>query len=77
MITLKNDFHNTEVRLNPKGGTLSASQIRRSEKVLCGIDGCTCGDAGGMRGQQDYEVEFDMSWDGKMSAIVSPVGENN
>lgn len=52
-ITLKNDFHNTEINLVVKDGKLSPAQVKRSRKALCGIAGCTCGDELGTRGQQD------------------------
>lgn len=51
MITLTNDFHNTEIRLNDRCGLLSAAQVNRSKKALC-IEGCTCSDSLGTRGPQ-------------------------
>ncbi|MCP5415267.1 MAG: hypothetical protein H6961_11755 [Chromatiaceae bacterium] len=54
MITLKNDFHNTEVRLQADiGDELTPAQIRRAKQALCGIDGCTCSGDAGERGQQE------------------------
>ena len=52
-ITLKNDFHNTEITLIAKNGMLSTGQVKKSKKTLCGIAGCTCGDELGTRGNQD------------------------
>ena len=45
MITLSNDFHNTQatLRVIPEGDLLSPSQQRRAEKALCGMADCTCG----------------------------------
>ncbi len=62
MITLKNNFHDTEVRINPKDGELSAHQVKRARKVLCGIDSCTCGNEAGMRGHNNPAVEFNQDW---------------
>lgn len=59
---LKNDFHNTEVNLNVKNWNLSANQIKRARKILCGIDGCTCGNVAGMRGSDNPDIEFDTDW---------------
>lgn len=63
MITLKNDFHNTEVRLNPRNENLSAWQIKKAYKTLCGMDDCTCSDDMGMRGHDNPEVELNVDWD--------------
>ena len=58
MITLRNDFHNTEVRLRAKrGDRLTPSQIRRAWETLCGIPGCTCGGPLGERGPQEVVVQ--------------------
>jgi hypothetical protein len=58
-LILKNDFHNTSVRLDvrPKHGYLRLSeyQIKRAKKALCGVLGCTCSNTVGMRGPNDYE----------------------
>jgi hypothetical protein len=52
-ITLKNDFHNTQIGLKSRHGhRLSPSQVAKARKVLCGIDGCTCGGHCGERGPQ-------------------------
>lgn len=55
-VTLRNDFHKTEVTLKMKGLFPTPSQVKRSRKVLCGVTGCTCGDIMGMRGDQDAIV---------------------
>ena len=60
--TLRNDFHNTSVNVRCQGIqytpyeieiTLSESQKKRTKKALCGVQGCTCSDETGMRGEQD------------------------
>jgi|CXWL01.1.fsa_nt_gi hypothetical protein len=51
MITLTNDFHNTQITLKDKAGALSASQVRKAKKALC-VEGCTCSDFAGTRGRQ-------------------------
>ena len=58
LITLRNDFHNTEavVRVPDWPAVLSKSQEYRLEKKLCGVKGCCCG---GIRGKQDVEVTYD------------------
>ena len=65
-ITLRNDFHNTSVTLKMKSGFPSIYQIERSQKTLCGIAGCTCGDVIGMRGKQDVEIIGQDYLDGKL-----------
>lgn len=54
MITIRNDFHGTEVRLRADiGGTLTTAQVRRAKARLCGIENCTCSGDAGERGEQD------------------------
>jgi hypothetical protein len=51
-VTLRNDFHNTEINVNvtdPKG-YLSVAQTRRVKDALCGITDCCCGDVRGPQG---------------------------
>lgn len=60
-ITLSNDYHNTSVTLRVRNNTLSPAQIRYARGVLCGISDCTCGNALGMRGPQEWDVEY--NWD--------------
>lgn len=59
MITITNNFHNTSYRLRATiGAELSAAQIRRSRKALCGMHDCTCGGPLGERGKQDgFRIE--------------------
>jgi hypothetical protein len=57
-ITLRNDFHNSEVTLRAVAGQeLSLLQVLRARRILCGIKGCTCGGNLGERGQQAVEVD--------------------
>ena len=70
-ITLTNDFHNTEVALNVKNNLISAGQIRRANKELCGIDGCTCSDDLGTRGPQDVDFEVCQDQNGKLYARIA------
>lgn len=51
MITLTNDFHNTEIKFRDRCGSLSKDQVRKAKKALC-VEGCTCSDAAGTRGPQ-------------------------
>lgn len=60
-IRLFNDFHNTEVSIMVSPGKpLSAYQIRKIRRTLCGMDDCCCGNDLDMRGPQ--MVEFDMQF---------------
>ena len=53
MITIRNDFHNTAVRVRANvGDVLTISQVKRCRKTLCSIDGCTCGGVLSERGPQ-------------------------
>ena len=75
LVTLRNDFHNTEVRLRAKvrfmflGGAqfveLSKPQTLRARRKLCPVKGCQCvqGPAG-HRGLQSHN--------GKPLAIATP-----
>ena len=63
-ITLRNEFHNTEVGLlvdrdayHQGGADLSRSQILRARRELCGVQGCQCGDELGCRGAQQVWYE--------------------
>ena len=65
-ITLSNEFHGTKINMVAKlanGGNayLTKSQVARARRALCGINGCTCGDAAGCRPQM---VEDSGSFDG-------------
>lgn len=54
LVTLKNDFHNTEVtvRVLRRSTHLTKYQMRRVNNALCGMADCCCG---GIRGPQDVE----------------------
>ncbi len=53
-IELINDFHNSAVRLRVRGipCELSAGQVRRAKRTLCGVGGCLCSGILGTRGIQ-------------------------
>lgn len=54
IITLKNDFHDTEIKIRIKdGGILSQNQMARIRKTLCGMNDCACGT---IRGHQGVEL---------------------
>lgn len=56
-ITLKNEFHGTQVRLRvPKSGRLTPRQMRRAKEKLCGVSTCTCGDAAGCRPARYWDL---------------------
>ena len=64
-ITIKNEFHDTEITLIAKGGHLSKGQAKRAWKHLCGHKDCTCSGSLGARGVQDYLIfdNFDGTYD--------------
>jgi hypothetical protein len=52
-LRLVNNFHNTETTIHvPESGKLTATQVRRARRALCGVTGCTCGGELGERGPQ-------------------------
>jgi hypothetical protein len=53
-ITIKNDFHNTEINLVLKGDNLTRSQMRRVNSELCGMSDCRCG---GIWGDHDFDYQ--------------------
>jgi hypothetical protein len=58
MITIINEFHKSEVRVRANiGDVLTARQVRRIRRTLCGRIGCTCGGILSERGHQP--VPFD------------------
>ena len=59
MITLRNNYHGTVVRIHPRSGEgLSQTQVRRVRRTLCGIAECKCGGHLSERGPQgDSPVE--------------------
>jgi hypothetical protein len=69
-ITLTNNFHNTSVNLIPYKGFLSAGQVKRAKRVLCGISGCCCGDDLGQRGPQEVHVEVHQDSTGELVGWV-------
>jgi hypothetical protein len=58
IVTLRNDFHNTEAHLRVRAlpADLSAGQVRRAQRRLCGIAGCSCSNSIGTRGPQSVSV---------------------
>jgi hypothetical protein len=67
-VTVHNDFHGTEARLNVKvearwnetddrRAWISARQAQRIRAKLCGVRDCTCGDALGMSGPGNPGLE--------------------
>ena len=70
-ITLRNNFHGTEVNLRPRNGKLTRGQVNTSKKILCGIKGCSCSDDLGCRGPQDVQV--DVLVNGRSGNIIGAV----
>ena len=50
MITVRNNFHNTECRQRLRGRELSRRQANRCRRTLCGVTGCLCGGIINQRG---------------------------
>jgi hypothetical protein len=48
-LILTNDIHQTSITVRPLNSHLSASQMRRVRRELCGLDDCSCG---AVRGHQ-------------------------
>lgn len=58
MLTILNDFHNTTAQVRPGlDGILSASQVLRVRRKLCGVSECRCGGTLGERGPRAVEIE--------------------
>jgi len=55
-VILTNDFHQTEYTASARrcasGLVLSKYQVKKAKRVLCGIEGCACGDSAGSRPAQ-------------------------
>jgi hypothetical protein len=68
-ITLTNDFHGTTVNVQPDPlGWLSPRQVKRAEKLLCGMTDCLCAQSAlGTRGRQSVKIEE--SYDGSGRTI--------
>lgn len=61
IITLTNDFHNTEVtiRVRELPHTITPSQHQRIERALCGMSDCRCGTIRGPQYHDDTRLEFE------------------
>ena len=66
MITIRNDFHNTETKTKVIDGIISESKLKRVEKTLCGMSDCTCGS---IRGTQDHAIEIKYNYDGRYAQV--------
>ena len=71
-ITLTNNFHNTETTITAKGGNITASQLKRAERKLCGMTECMCGKvdqkAEGLDGK-NYRLIHNFSDDGECAVL--------
>lgn len=55
-ITLTNDFHGSSVAVRLSDNNhLSAAQVRKARRALCGYADCMCGGTAGTRGRQRTE----------------------
>lgn len=67
MLTLTNDFHNSQARVRVDvPGIMSRAQVQRAQRKLCGISDCTCG---GVRGPQYHDgrrIELEDQVDGSV-----------
>ena len=74
LITLTNDFHNTETNIRVgNDGVVSHQAGQRAWKNLCGQKGCICGGVLGQRGRQVHkgsEVQIEQNdWHQKSARI--------
>lgn len=74
LITLTNDFHNTEVRMRVDRlpAALSERQTRRVISTLCGVSDCSCGV---IRGPQEHNgrklvTEWDQNQRGGYNLLI-------
>ena len=59
MTTFENTLHNTTATVRASvGDRISRRTERRVWKDLCGIEGCTCAGAGGVRGGDTVIVTY-------------------
>lgn len=60
-LKLTNDFHRTctivRVALTDGRGALTAAQVRRAKRLLCGVPGCACSDGAGQRPTRHSLIE--------------------
>ena len=79
-IIVKNNFHNTRVRLratvSDAGIKLTASQLRRARNALCGIPDCGCGGHVGERGPQEHGARFEPLPDGGAAVRLAAEGQD-
>ena len=61
--TLVNEFHNTTITLRAKTTKnngiyfISANQVKKAKKTLCGIPGCLCSGELGTQGKNNPQYE--------------------
>ena len=74
-ITLKNDFHNSQVTIQVAGlpHIVTPSQERRIHKALCGNKGCQCGSIRGPQYSPDGErLTVTRDWYGNSGNVGYP-----
>lgn len=54
LLTISNDFHNTETTIRVTAGKVSRRAGLRAWQKLCGVPGCICGGQLGQRGPQHH-----------------------
>lgn len=71
-IWMRNDFHKTSTWfLGEKGcNSLEPRTVRRIEKRLCGVDGCSCSGDLGVRGEQKDIGRIEVFSDGHVEVYV-------
>ena len=76
MITLKNRFHKTEIRIRKRHGErVARATMNRWRRALCGIDGCNCGeDSVSQRGPALEAVVVEADSRGNSWVVVRPAG---
>ena len=68
-INISNDFHNTSINLVTIDGLISERQMKRAKSTLC-VEGCTCSDELGQRGDQNHGYQCEPILDSHQGKVV-------
>ena len=75
-ITIRNNFHNTEVVVNVgPSNTITGATASRIQKKLCGVSGCKCGGVLGERGPQEFTYDYRLNESFKVISVTFEVSE--
>ena len=73
LVTITNDFHNTEARC--RLGVLQPRTVKRIRDALCGSDDCKCGGNLSERGRQPktddgHSIGIEPRWDNTVRVFI-------